>query len=43
MDTGEETIGDESECAAIRQQARKVIVQSIVLAALATIAALAIR
>jgi hypothetical protein len=43
MDTGEEAIEDESECTAIRQQARKVIVQSIVLAALATIVALAVR
>jgi hypothetical protein len=43
MDTGEEAVEDESECAAIRQQARKVIIESAILAAAATIVALAIR
>jgi len=43
MDTGEETIEDKAERAAIRRQARKVAIESAVLAAAATFVALAIR
>jgi hypothetical protein len=43
MDAGEEVVEDEAEKAAIRKQAQKVYRQSVVLAAAATIVALAIR